>query len=234
MKSLFFLAGLALFAVAGCAEDKLVGRSDLKIVDGTVLPPPTRQNLILQQRSYLIGPFDKVTIDVYGLPELSRTVSVDASGTIGLPLVGVIEAAGLAPSDLASRIAAKLRGRYVRDPQVTVNADTVNQTITVDGAVDTPGLYPVTGRMTLIKAIASAHGVTEFARNDYVVVFRQVESQKMAAVYDLRAIRQGMYEDPEVYANDIISVGDSGNARAFKTLLSSGALLTAPLVAVLQ
>lgn len=223
-----------MFAVAGCAEDKLVGRPDLKIVDGTVLPPPTRQNLILQQRSYLIGPFDKVTIDVYGLPELSRTVSVDASGTIGLPLVGVIEAAGLAPSDLASRIAAKLRGRYVRDPQVTVNADTVNQTITVDGAVDTPGLYPVTGRMTLIKAIASAHGVTEFARNDYVVVFRQVESQKMAAVYDLRAIRQGMYEDPEVYANDIISVGDSGNARAFKTLLSSGALLTAPLVAVLQ
>ncbi len=228
------LAGLAITALTGCAEDRLIGRPDLNIVQGGELPAPAKQDLILQQRSYSIGPLDRVTIDVYGLPELSRTMTVDADGTISMPLVGILQASGRSSTELSGLIAGRLRGRYVRDPQVTVNVDTVNQMITVDGAVDTPGLYPVNGQMTLIKAIASAKGVTEFARTDYVVVFRQVKNQKMAAVYDLRAIRQGLYADPEVYANDVVSVGDSGTQRAFKTLLSSGALLTAPLVAVLQ
>lgn len=228
-----FISGVALL-VSGCASDKLVGRPDLQIVSGETLPPPTRKDLILQQRSYVIGPSDKVTIEVYGLPDLGRTITVDASGSISLPLVGTVEASGKSPAELSAAIASRLRGRYVRDPQVTVNADTVNQMITVDGAVQAPGLYPVSGRMTLVRAIASARGVTEFARTDYVVVFRQVNDKSMAALYDLRAIRSGIYPDPEVYANDIVSVGESGSQRFFKTLLQSGALLTAPLVAVLQ
>lgn len=231
---LWGLVGCAIIALAGCAEDRLIGRPDLKIVQGAELPPPAKQDLILQQRSYSIGPLDRVTVDVYGLPELSRTMAVDADGSISMPLVGVLQASGRSSTELSALIAERLRGRYVRDPQVTVNVDTVNQMVTVDGAVETPGLYPVNGQMTLIRAIASAKGLTEFARTNYVVVFRQVNNQKMAAVYDLRAIRQGLYPDPEVYANDVISVGDSGTQRAFKDLLTSGAVLTAPLVAILQ
>ena len=221
-------------ALIGCRSDRLIGRSDLKIVEGTALPAPTRQDLILQQRSYLIGPFDKVTIEVYGLPELSRTLSVDASGTVALPLAGVIEASGKTPTELAAIVADRLRGRYVKDPHVTVNADTVNQSFTVDGAVAAPGLYPVNGRMTLIRAVATAKGLTEFARSNYIVVFRQVGNQQMAALYDLRAIRQGMYADPEVYANDLILVGESGGQRSFTKILQAGALLSAPLLAIVQ
>ncbi len=234
MKSLFLFASLGVLALSGCAEDKLIGRPDLKIVDGAVFPAPTRQDLILQQRSYVIGPFDKVAIEVYGLPELSRTLTVDASGTVDLPLVGVIDAAGKSPRELSELVAGRLRGRYVRNPQVTVNADTVNQMITVEGAVDSPGLYPVNGHMTLMRAIASAKGITEFGRSEYVVVFRQVNNQSLAALYDLRAIRQGIYPDPEVYANDVVSVGESASQRTFRTFLASTPLLTAPLVALLQ
>lgn len=235
MRFRVILATSLAVAAAGCTQpNRLVGREGLQIVDGTQLPPPGRQDLILEQRSYLVGPFDRVSIDVYGVPELTRTVNVDASGTISLPLAGTVEAAGKTPAELAAAIADRLRNRYVRDPQVTVNADTVNQMITVDGQVEEPGQYPVTGRMTLMRAVARAKGLTEFASQNFVVVFRRVNNQQMAALYDLRAIRQGMYEDPEVYANDVVLVGESGGRRIFQTLIQSGGLLVAPLVALLQ
>lgn len=227
-------AALAAFSLSGCASEKLVGRPDLTIVDGTELPAPALKDLILEQRAYVIGPFDKVEVDVYGVPELSRTVQVDASGTIAVPLVGTIVASGKTTSQLADNIADRLRGKYIRSPQVTVNADTISQMITVDGQVQKPGQYPVTGRMTLIRAVARAEGTTDFANTSYVVVFRRVGGQDMAALYDIRAIRQGIYPDPEVYANDVISVGESNGRRVFQAVIQGGALLTAPVVALIS
>ena len=104
----------------------------------------------------------------------------------------------------------------------------------VEGEVEQPGLYPVTGRMTLIRAVATARGLNEYANANHIVVFRQVNGKQMAALYDLRAIRQGMYEDPEVFANDVVSVGESGSARIFQRVVASSALLAAPLVAILN
>lgn len=232
----WWMAGTALaaFSLSGCASEKLVGRPDLTIVDGTQLPEPALKDLILEQRAYVVGPFDKVEVDVYGVPELSRTVQVDASGTIAVPLVGTIVASGKTTSQLADAIADRLRGKYIRSPQVTVNADTISQTITVDGQVEKPGQYPVTGRMTLIRAVARAEGTSEFANTSYVVVFRRVDGKDMAALYDLRAIRQGIYPDPEVYANDVVSVGESNGRRIFQAVIQGGALLTAPVVAILS
>lgn len=224
----------ALLASAGCAGPRLVGRPDLRVVGGTELPPPGREDLILERRSYLVGPFDRVDIAVFGVPELTRQVQVDASGRFALPLVGEIEAAGYTPQQIGDLIAQRLRGRYVRNPQVSVNADTVNQMITVDGSVEEPGQFPVTGRMTLMRAIARAKGLSEFASTNFVVVFRRVNNQDMAALYDLRAIRQGIYADPEVYANDVVFVGESQARRIFQTVISSSPLLTAPIIALLQ
>lgn len=227
-------ATVACTLLAGCASDRFVGRPDLTVVEQTELPAPDRSDLIVQRRSYVVGPFDRVSIDVYGVPELSRTVNVDASGVISLPLAGTVPAAGRTATELAAAVADRLRGRYVRDPQVTVNTEAVNQTITVDGEVKQPGLYPVTGRMTLIRAVATARGLSEYGNANHVVVFRQVQGKQMAALYDLRAIRQGKYADPEVYANDVVSVGESGNAVIFQRIVASSALLAAPLVAILN
>jgi polysaccharide export outer membrane protein len=230
----WILLACSMLALGGCARQQLVGRPDLQVVAGSELPAPGREDLILQRRSYLIGPFDRVDIAVFGVPELTRQIQVDASGRFALPLIGEIEAAGFTPQQLGDLIADRLRGRYVREPQVAVNADTVNQMITVDGQVKEPGLFPVTGRMTLMRSIARAQGVTEFASTNFVVVFRRVNNQEMAALYDLRAIRQGMYADPEVYANDVVYVGESHARRIFQALVTSSALLTAPVVALLQ
>jgi polysaccharide export outer membrane protein len=236
MRVSFFHAVAAALLIGGCSTPKIGGSEDVTVVQGADLPPPTRLDQSSTDRAYLIGPFDKLMIDVYGVEELSKKeVQADASGRISFPLAGEIEAAGKTPAELASLIEGRLRGNYVREPQVTVNlVETVSQVVTVDGEVKEPGLYPVIGKMTLMRAIARARGTTEYAQQSHVVVFRTVENKEMAALYDLRAIRRGYYSDPEVYANDVVVVGESQARRIFSSVLQGSGLLTAPIIALVQ
>jgi polysaccharide export outer membrane protein len=87
--------------------------------------------------------------------------------------------------------------------------------------------------MTLQRAIARAKGVTDYASSD-VVVFRTVGDQRMAALYSLRAIQNGAYPDPDIYADDIVVVGDSPGRRLFQNVLQVLPLAITPLVALLQ
>jgi polysaccharide export outer membrane protein len=238
------IAALALIAsLAACSNtpkpiggQSIDGAVAVKAATSGELPPPDRTDIYETNRPYLIGPFDKLTIDVFGIEELSqKEVQTDAGGRISFPLAGVISAAGKTPGELEQEIARQLRGRYVRDPQVTVNLkETVSQVVTVDGQVREPGLYPVVGRMTLMQAVARAKGTSEFAKLDDVVVFRTVQGQKMAGLYNLKAIRRGYYADPEIYANDTVVVGDSAGRRLFKDALQVVPLLTTPLIIALQ
>ena len=106
--------------------------------------------------------------------------------------------------------------------------------ITLDGQVKRPGVYPALPGMTLLQAVASAEGTTEDARLNEVVVFRTVEGRRFAALYDLKAVRQGNYEDPRIHANDIITIGDSNARRLFRNFISIIPLLTTPLIVAFQ
>jgi polysaccharide biosynthesis/export protein len=88
--------------------------------------------------------------------------------------------------------------------------------------------------MTLVRAVATAEGTAEFAKLDDVVIFRTVKGQQLAALYNLKAIRRGSYADPEVFANDVVVVGDSQAKRLFKDALQVLPLLTTPLIILLQ
>ena len=224
-------------ALVGCAgREPLVSTASLTVVPNTSsLPEPQRSDLVAGDRPSLIGPLDTIAVDVFGLPDLSREVQVDASGRIAIPLVGTVDARNKTADELSKAIEIALRQRYVRDPQVTINIkSSVSQVVTVDGAVVEPGLYPVTNQMTLMRAVASAKGLSEFAKQDDVVILRTVEGKRMAGLYNIGAIRRGYYLDPEIYANDVIVVGDSPQRRMFKDFVSLAPLLAAPLVAVLQ
>lgn len=204
-------------------------------MEAATLPPPEDAVGPSQERIYRVGAFDKLAINVFGVPELSQTVQVDAAGRISVPLAGAIDASGKTPQDIAGEIAGRLRGRYVRDPQVSVNAEeTVSQVVTVDGQVTQPGPYPVLGRMTLMRAIAAARGTSEFARLQDVVIFRRVGGQEMAALYNLAAIRRGSYPDPEIFAHDVVVVGDSPARRLFRDILQAAPLAVTPLIALVQ
>lgn len=224
-------------ALAACAgREPLTSTPRLTVVEGSgMLPAPHRNDLTAADRPALIGPLDTIQIDVFGVPDLSREMQVDSSGGISMPLVGTVDARGKTAGEVAIAIEAALRGRYVREPDVTVNIkSSVSQVVTIDGQVVEPGLYPVTNQMTLLRAIASAKGLSEFARQDDVVILRTVDGHKMAGLYNIDAIRRGAYDDPAIYANDVVVVGDSPQRRLFRDLVSLAPLLAAPLIAIVQ
>lgn len=231
----FYTVFLA-FALTACGGGNVQMNPNMQVVENAAMPAPQVADLAAFSRPYVFGPYDKLAIEVFGVPELSRPdVQIDASGRLSYPLAGEIDASGKTPNELADEIEARLRGSYVRDPQVTVNLrETVSQVLTVYGQVNAPGLYPVIGRMTLMRAVATAKGLSEFAKEEDIVVFRTVNGQRMAALYNLQAIRRGYYEDPDLYANDIVVVDDSKARRLFRDLITIAPILTYPLIQILQ
>ena len=229
------IAAMMLLALAACGSPPPLGGPGVVVADTGGLPPPTREDLVSASRPYLIGPFDKLHIDVFGVEDLQRDVQIDASGNLSFPLVGIVDAAGMTPDELAEVIRQRLRGQYIRDPQVTVNLlETVSQAVTVDGQVNDPGVYPVIGQMTLMRAVATAGGVGEFARLSDVVVFRHTNGQRMVGLYNLEGIRRGNYPDPQIYANDVVVVGESQARRMFENIIKGSSLLTTPLIIALR
>lgn len=193
------------------------------------LPPPDLGGGLADQ-NYRIGPQDELKLVVYQDKDLSQTVVVDDSGRIVLPLVGVLTAAGQTPEGLTAEVTAKLKEKYYQDPQVAISVSkAVSQKITVEGEVTKPGVYPITGRTTLIQAIALASGEDQYADYRHVAVFRYVGNQRHAAIFDLDKVNRGQSPDPEIYKNDIIVVERSGVKSAFRDYL----VPLAPLVYVL-
>lgn len=223
--------------VGGCGgREPLRSTADLTVVpDATSLPSPTREDLVAADRPALIGPLDTIEVEVINIPDSSREMQVDASGRIAMPLAGTVYAGGKTSEELARAIETALRSHYVRNPDVIVNIkSSVSQVATVEGQVVEPGLYPVTNQMTLMRVIASAKGLSEFARADDVVILRTVNGRRMAGLYNVGAIQRGLYTDPSIYANDVIVVGDSPQRRLFRDLVSLSPLLAAPLITILQ
>lgn len=222
----------AMVALQGCASEHLAGRGDLRVVPQGQAPIPTTA-LSTPPVAFAIGPADKLIISVYGIPEATGPVTVDPSGNISVPIAGNIEAAGRTPSELTAQIAQRLRANHVLAPIVSVNVvEVLSQTITVSGQVTRPGVYAVNGRVTLTSAIARAEGETEFSNEKYVVVFRTVGGIDYATLYDLRAIRTGLYADPRIFPNDTVVVGESRARRVFRDVLAASGLITTPIAIV--
>lgn len=233
-------ATLAAVVLGGCSYGPDGGRvgetGQVQVLNSASLPEPTSGETLNTSRSYYIGPLDILIVDVFGIEEIEdREFAVDGSGRISIPLAGTIVAAGKTPEQLAEAIAAKLRENYVRNPQVSINVkEAISQFMTVDGQVTRPGNYPVLGGMTLMRAVASAEGLDEFAKQDDVVVLRTVNGQRYAGVYNIAAIRRGNYPDPNIYANDVVVVGDSAQLRRMKDLITVLPAIVTPIVYLLD
>lgn len=176
---------------------------------------------------YRISADDVLRIQVYHEPGLSlEDAQVTAGGMVRMPLVGEVPVAGLSAGEASDVIAAKLGARYLVSPQVTVFVKkAVGRRITIDGEVREPGLFPIDGRIGLLQAVAIAKGPTRLASLKQVIVVRQADGERKAAMFDLSAIRKGQAPDPEILPGDIVIVGLS-RAKA----ILGGALLAAPVV----
>jgi polysaccharide export outer membrane protein len=186
----------------------------------TLMPPPAPVGV-----DYHIAPDDVLKIDVYREPGLSLSdAAVNAAGNLRMPLIGDVPVAGLSAGEAADVIAGRLGERYLVSPQVSVFIKkAVARRITVDGEVREPGVFPIDGRLTLLQAVAMAKGPTRVASLREVVILRQADGQRQAAMFDLNAIRANKADDPEILPGDTIILG-LNRAKA----ILAGALLAAP------
>jgi polysaccharide export outer membrane protein len=167
---------------------------------------------------YRIGPSDLIEISVFQVPDLSKTVRVGARGNLTLPLIGEIQAGGLTALQLETLIAQKLSESYLQNPQVSVFIrEYISQRVTVEGAVNKPGVFPVSGKTTLLQAIAMAGGLDKLADPNDIKLFRdRKDGTRETIPYDLELIRKGEAPDPVLSTSDVIVVNKSGARSTIK------------------
>lgn len=171
---------------------------------------------------YRIGTADVLAISVYQVPDLSMEEAlIDATGGVSLPLIGTVAAAGLTTQELSRSIEEAYARQYLRDPRVNIRlVRSASQKVTVDGAVKKPGVYVMSGRTTLLQAVAMAEGVNRTGRLNRVAVFRTIDNRRAMAVFDISAIRQGLAADPVLQGEDVVVVDTSRLSQALQDVVS--------------
>jgi len=122
--------------------------------------------------SYVIGASDVLIITVWKEPTLSGTILVRPDGMISLALLGDVQASGMTPLQLAGAITTKLK-KYIQDPNVSVVISQIHsKVIYMLGEVVKRGPVEMTPGMTLLEAVASAGGLTDFANSKKMYILR--------------------------------------------------------------
>ena len=189
-----------------------------------VVPAPVPD---AQAAARTLVPGDTISVAVYREPDLGgEKLVLDERGMVQLPLLGEVVAAGQTPAQFARIVSDRLGARYLREPRVIVAlVGSVEQTVTVEGQVQDPGVFPIGRNETLLTTLARANSPTPTARLEEVVVFRTVNGQRAGAVFDLGQIRAGRAADPQLLDGDVVVVGFSQIKGAFRDFLAASPLL---------
>lgn len=218
MPLLALCAGLLPGAV-GAADEAPAASSQNTAPAPAARPDSAPAELVAQAlEEYRIGPSDLIEISVFQVPDLSKTVRVSAQGALTLPLVGRVEAGGLTAQELEALIAKKLSESYLQDPQVSVFIkEYISQRVTVEGSVNKPGVFPISGKTTLLQAIAMAGGLDKLADQNDIKLFRdRKDGTRETIPFDLEPIRNGEAPDPVLSTSDVVVVGKSGARSAIR------------------
>jgi polysaccharide export outer membrane protein len=228
------VAAATLFATATCFSQAGASRSAEPGTGGAGVfrPTPARSDdagapraatgqpmpILGLDREYRIGANDLLEIEVLNVDKEKRAVRVNAAGQITLPLIGTVVVAGLTQPQVERHIAGLYGEKYLQDPQVSVFIkEFTTERITVDGAVSKPGIYPIVGQMTLLRALALAGGFGQIANSSQVMLFRQdKEGKRQVATFDVDKIRAGKEEDPPIRGDDLIVVQRDSTRAVFK------------------
>ena len=169
---------------------------------------------------YRVGLGDVIGVTVLNADQFNRKLRVDSLGKVSLPLLGSMQVAGLTPQEIETVIADALREKYMNDPQVSVFVEeSASLRFSIEGAVRTPNVYPLKGRVTLLQAIAAGGGFTKVADTSQVRILRGTGSAQQVLVFDADKIREGLASDPVVLGNDaIIAVPSTGKTVFYETL----------------
>jgi len=166
---------------------------------------PSQKASATEDPNYIIGAQDVLDISVWKEPELTRVVPVRPDGKISLPLLNDVKAAGLTPTQLAAQITESLK-KFVTNPQVTVIVSQINsQRVYVLGEAARPGAYPLLPGMTILQALSSAGGFTQFAKMKNIYLMREVDGKQEKHPFNYKEVIKG--EHPE--QNLVLKAGDT-------------------------
>jgi protein involved in polysaccharide export with SLBB domain len=132
---------------------------------------------------YVLGPEDKLHLNVFGETDLSGDFTIDGSGTVRLPLIGQVRAAGYTGAQLEQAIGAALAQGYLKSPRVAVEV-AAYRPFYIIGAVNRPGQYPYVDHMSALNAIALAGGFLPTAVESVVFVRREGSNEEVEVPAD--------------------------------------------------
>ena len=204
-RQLQIVTALLLIAIASPARGQET-RENQKPVKAAATEPAPRA--ATEDPNYKIGAQDVLDINVWKEPEVSRTVPVRPDGKISLPLLNDVQAAGLTPLQLAAQITEGLK-KFVTNPQVTVIVTTINsQRVYIMGEMNRPGAYPLLPGMTILQALSSGGGFTQYANTKKIYLLRVVEGKQEKYPFNYKDAIAGKHveQNIDLKAGDTIVV----------------------------
>jgi protein involved in polysaccharide export with SLBB domain len=160
-----------------------------------------------ENQTYILGVGDLIDVKFFYNEKLNDEVTIRPDGKISLQLIGDVEAAGLTPPQLGSRLAGKY-SKFLELPEVTVIVkDFTSQKIYVGGEVPRPKQISLKGMLRTLDAVIEAGGVLDTAKLENVVLIRQ-DNTRRPVVYslDLKKVMSGEIPDVILRPYDIIYV----------------------------
>jgi polysaccharide biosynthesis/export protein len=160
--------------------------------------PPAAPAAATHDADYIIGPEDVLNVNVWKEAEMSATVPVRPDGKISLPLLNDVQASGLTATQLAEQVTDKLK-KYVEQPRVTVVVTQVNsRRYFVLGEVTKAGAYPLVTNMTVLQALSSAGGFTQFANAKNIYVLRVENGKQNRLPFNYREVVKGRNSEQNI------------------------------------
>ena len=207
--------GAALLAVPGFAQTQNAQSQTTQTASAKGAPErsddasaPVKADREDRSKDYIIGPDDVLDVNVWKEQDLTRSLQVRPDGKISMPLIGDVQAAGTTAGVLAKTISERLK-KYLTAPQVTVILTQINsQKVYVIGEVTRPGAYPVLPGMTILQAISSAGGLTQFANSKKIFLMRNEDRTQAKYPFSYKEVLDGRKaeENLAVKAGDTIVV----------------------------
>jgi polysaccharide biosynthesis/export protein len=187
-------AGIPLWAQTGSAAHTTPAKNNAAAAAAAVANDP----------DYKIGPGDVLRIDVWKEPDISRQTPVRPDGKISLPLLNDVQAGGLTTMQLTVSVTEGLK-KFITNPQVTVGLVEINsRRIYVNGEVLRAGAFPLLPNMTVLQALSSAGGFTQFARTKNIYVLRTEDGKQVKYPFNYKEAING--KKPE--QNIVLKSGD--------------------------
>lgn len=234
MRRFLWFCWLVCLPLAGAAQSSAPSRGsadpqgpqplELRLGDASARPGSPNASgapVVTLGRDYRLAANDLLEVEVLDAENLKRTVRINAGGFVTMPLIGPVQISGLTQFEAENRIAERYRERYLQNPQVSIFIrEVTTERITIEGAVVRPGIFPLVGQLTLLRALAMAGGFAPIANSTEVVIMRTNEQGKrQIAAFDVERIRAGKDDDPVIRADDLIVVQRDNARRILKDSL---------------